>query len=192
MTLDGTASADPDGAPLSYAWALTGRTGPPITLSSTTSATPAFQATDDGTYRFTLTVSNGTLTATDEVVVTVTNANPAISVQADPAYEKSVALMTTTFTDPGVLDTHTASVTWGDGSAPESVPVAVQGSGWGTVVASHVYASAGSFNVTVKVTDDDGGSATASVSRLPGRRPRRPMVEQQLRPMPRWSPPAAP
>ena len=51
VTLDGTGSTDPDSQNLTYAWALSGHVGPPITLSSSTSATPTFQSLDDGTYR---------------------------------------------------------------------------------------------------------------------------------------------
>ena len=164
VQLDGSHSADPSNAPLTYSWALGTHTGPAITLSSSTSPNPTFQSLDDGTYEFALTVSNGTESSTDTVVVTVTNAKPVLSVQADPAYEKSVALITTTFTDAGILDTHHGVVDWGDGSGPQTVPVDAQGSGWGTLVASHVFAHAGSFTVSISVVDDDGGTATTSVS----------------------------
>ena len=76
VTLDGSASTDPDSQNLTYALALTGHAGPPITLSSSTSATPTFQTADDGSYTFTLTVSDGTTTDTDEVTVTVRNRVP--------------------------------------------------------------------------------------------------------------------
>ena len=166
VTLDGTASHDPDSQNLTYSWALAQLSGPPIVLSSSTSATPTFQSTDDGSYRFVLTASDGTETDTDEVVVTVTNANPVLTAQADPAYAGGVALVTTTFTDAGILDTHTASIDWGDGSPAQATAVAAQGSGWGTVVGSHVYANAGSFTVKITITDDDGGAATVTVAGL--------------------------
>jgi RHS repeat-associated protein/uncharacterized repeat protein (TIGR01451 family) len=166
VTLDGTASTDPDSQNLTYAWALGSQTGPPIVLSSSTSATPAFQTTDDGTYRFTLTVSDGTSTDTDEVSVTVRNKNPVLTAQADPAYAGGVALVTTSFTDLGIIDTHHGTFDWGDGTAPQEVAVSAQGSGWGSLIGSHVYATAGSYTVRVTVTDDDGGSATATVAGL--------------------------
>lgn len=119
--------------------------------------------TDDGEYRFQLTVSNGTESATDEVIVEVANIDPLITVDADAAYENGVALVTTTFTDAGILDTHHGVVVWGDGSAAETVSVDAQGSGWGTVVASHVYTDPGLFTATVTVVDDDGGEATVAV-----------------------------
>ena len=166
VTLDGTASSDPDSQNLTYSWALGNHTGPPITLSSATAAKPTFQTLDDGMYTFTLTVSDGTNTATDDVTVTVRNKIPVLAAQADPAYAGGVALVTTSFTDLGILDTHTGTLSWGDGSAPQSLPVSAQGTGWGTLVASHVYASAGSYPVTITITDDDNGSATTTVAGL--------------------------
>jgi Ca2+-binding RTX toxin-like protein len=62
-----------------------------------------------------------------------------------------------TFTDVGVLDTHTAEVDWGDGSAPEPLAL-VQGAGFGSVSGSHIYVAGGVYTVTVTVTDDDTGA----------------------------------
>ncbi len=60
--LDGTASADPEGEPLTYAWTQTG--GPAVALAGATTATPSFTAPAEVcTLRFTLTVAdpqNGT------------------------------------------------------------------------------------------------------------------------------------
>ncbi len=166
VTLDATGSSDTDSQNLTYAWTIAAQAGPPIILSSSSAARPTFQTTDDGTYRFQLAVSDGTETDTDEVVITVRNVVPVLSAQADPAYAGGVALVSTTFTDAGVLDTHTASIDWGDGTPSTAAPVAAQGSGWGTAVGSHVYAIAGSFTVRVTITDDDGGSATTTVAGL--------------------------
>jgi hypothetical protein len=63
------------------------------------------------------------------------------------------------FTDPGVLDTHSARVDWGDGSAEETV--AITGN---KVKLSHRYAKAGHYKITVKVRDDHAdGVATVEV-----------------------------
>ncbi|HEX8003698.1 MAG TPA: Ig-like domain-containing protein [Mycobacteriales bacterium] len=65
--LDGTGSSDPDGDPLTYAWTQVG--GPAVTLLGAATATPSFSLTQPGTYLFSLTVSDGSLTSTDTVTV---------------------------------------------------------------------------------------------------------------------------
>ncbi len=149
--------------PLSYRWEQIGASGPPVTLSSTGVASPSFRTIDDGTYDFRLTVTapNGH-SSTDDVRVTVTNAAPVVSPGGVSfATEKGVSLVTATFTDPGVVDTHTATVDWGDGTDPVSVPVLAQGTGWGEVQAAHTYTTDGTFTVTVTLSDDDGGTDAA-------------------------------
>jgi len=75
VTLDGSASRDPDGDALTYSWAVSsypGKSAP--TLSGASTAAPKFQATDVGDYVFRLTVSDGSLSSPpDTVTVTVLN-----------------------------------------------------------------------------------------------------------------------
>lgn len=56
------------------------------------------------------------------------------------------------FTDAGTLDTHTATIDWGDGSGPQTI--AQTG---GAIAANHVYADAGFYTVTYTLKDDDTG-----------------------------------
>jgi hypothetical protein len=69
VTLDGAASSDPDGNPITFNWTQTG--GPTVTLSTPTAATARFTPTVASTYTFQLAVSDGSLVAQDSVVVTV-------------------------------------------------------------------------------------------------------------------------
>ncbi|HXU44292.1 MAG TPA: S8 family serine peptidase, partial [Thermoanaerobaculia bacterium] len=70
VTLNGTASSDPDGAPspLTYAWSQI--SGPAVTITNPTSATASFTAATAGTYTFQLQVSDGAASATDQVTIT--------------------------------------------------------------------------------------------------------------------------
>ena len=59
----------------------------------------------------------------------------------------ALAVTGVTFSDAGVLDTHTATIDWGDGSTPDDITP-----GAGTVTGLHVYADDGQYTVTVTVT----------------------------------------
>ena len=109
---------------------------------------------DDASVTLTLTVTdNNGAPHTTSRTVTVTNAVPVVNAGPDLGATAGVAVgMTVVFTDAGTLDTHSATLDWGDGSALFDV---------GTVAAgfsrSHTYAAAGTFTITACVTDDDGG-----------------------------------
>ncbi len=65
------------------------------------------------------------------------------------------------FIDTGTLDTHTATVNWGDGSGTQNAAI-IQGMGAGALGGTHVYADDGMYMVTVTVTDKDGKSDSDS------------------------------
>ena len=76
FTLDGTGSSDEDGDALTYAWSEAARNPAKGLLSNTAQEVPTFVPVLPGTYRFTLVVNDGREdSASDEVVVTVTQAN---------------------------------------------------------------------------------------------------------------------
>lgn len=70
VTLDGSASSDPEGADLTFAWSQD--SGDDVTLTGADTAAPTFTAPNDpGTLVFTLTVSDGDKTATGQITITV-------------------------------------------------------------------------------------------------------------------------
>jgi len=72
-TLPGSGS-DPDGNPITYSW--TQVSGPSATITNATTATATVNGLSNGnTYVFQLTVSDGTLSSSDQVTVTVASAS---------------------------------------------------------------------------------------------------------------------
>lgn len=118
-------------------------------------------------YTITLLASDddtGTATATEQI--RVADLAPVVTVDPISATTENVAItMTSTFTDAGVADTHSAVVDWGDGTAPQNLTITAQ-PGAGSVTASHTYGDNGTFTVRVTVTDDDSlsGSGVTTVT----------------------------
>jgi PKD repeat protein len=115
------------------------------------------RAIDDGALRVALTVTDeGGLTDTARTEVRVVNVAPLI---IDPGPKVATVgealLLELAFSDPGIRDTHVVTVDWGDGSTEEAI--VSEASGSGIASARHTYADAGTYSVTVTVTDDDGG-----------------------------------
>jgi hypothetical protein len=119
---------------------------------------------DDGRFTVTMRVSDDAGgVGTARFVVTVSNLPPAIVAVDGPMAPLGLgaaADVKVTFTDRGVLDTHTCTFDWDDGSTQT---VAALGSGGaGSCTAMHTYAAAGVYTVRLSVTDDDTGSARAA------------------------------
>lgn len=93
VTLDGTASADPDNDFLTFAWTLTARpAGSAAVLANATSSAPSFTADALGFYTLELVVSDGTLESpVDQMVVTAASAANTPPV-LDPVGNQTVAL----------------------------------------------------------------------------------------------------
>ena len=114
---------------------------------------------EDGTFGLAVSVDDDDGTATTGLPVTVTNVAPTVSVTgAEELQQEAVGTFEASFSDPGLNDTHTASVDWGDGSGPQSVALA------DLPALTHSWALDGAYEVTVTVTDDDGGLGTASMA----------------------------
>ena len=162
VQLTGTTSGPVD----TVRWTQVSGTGPRVTFLGANTLTPSFRAPDDGTYVFRLSGTAGSgkdaQSVNDDVQVTVTNAVPVIGVKAAPTVNDGTAMVSASVTDPGILDTHTATVDWGDGTTTKNVAASPQGAGWAVEDAAHVYQAAGMYPIGVTVTDDDGGTATTS------------------------------
>ncbi len=93
--------------------------------------------------------------------VRVTNVAPSVMLATPrPGSAGAPVGLTASFTDPGIRDSHTCSVAWGDGAT--SIGVVIEQGGNGTCTASHTYSSANVTTATLTVNDKDGGSGSAT------------------------------
>ena len=109
-------------------------------------------------------------TAIAALPIAVANVAPTFPATGGPALnatsvvEGSSLALSGTFLDPGTIDTHTASIDWGDGSTPQLLNLAA---GVTTIPnTSHRYLEVlpSAASVRVIVTDKDGASAEADFS----------------------------
>ncbi len=151
VRLNGT-GIDPEGGPLTFRWS------PSTHLDDPTSSQPTYSAPDDSSETLTLTTTDEHgLTGSSTALVTVRNVAPVLTVGGDAELPAGSALFrAVSFTDPGA-DTWSGSVDFGDGSGSQPLSVPSR-----TFVLSHVYAIPGTFTVRVSISDDDGGSGSAS------------------------------
>jgi PKD repeat protein len=149
-------ASDSDGDALTYGWDF----GDGSTGSGSTPPTSHTYA-DNGSYEIMLAVSDGK-GGVDTARTTATVANIAPTLGAFSIPVTPIALnaggasvpITTTFTDPGTLDTHMASLDCGAGVTVQSQAPN------GAVSGTCTFTSAGVYVVRLTVTDDDGGSDT--------------------------------
>ncbi len=76
------------------------------------------------------------------------------------AGELGLVSITGTFNDIGTLDTHIATIDWGDGTTSEATITELNGSG--SLSNSHEYTGGGIYEVKVRLSDDDTGTVIQS------------------------------
>ncbi len=119
---------------------------------------------DNGTYTVTVSVTdNQGATGTGTATITVNNVTPTvgtITAPSSPVLVNTAITASASFTDPGVLDTHTASWNWGDGNTTTGTVTETNGSG--SVSNNHTYTATGVYTITLTVTDKDSGVGTST------------------------------
>ncbi|HVV88382.1 MAG TPA: PKD domain-containing protein [Kofleriaceae bacterium] len=103
---------------------------------------------DNGNFNATLTSTSVGGTSVDTIAVTITNVAPTTNAGPDKTVDEGTPLpMAMTFTDPGTADTWTFAWNFGDTTTSNAQNV------------NHTWADNGVYNVTARVTDDDGGTS---------------------------------
>jgi DNA/RNA endonuclease G (NUC1) len=157
LAFDGSASSDPDGDALTYAWDFGDG-------ASSTEQSPSHRYADNGTYVVTLTVKDpaGAFHVATRSVA-VANVAPSVSLALDgPATIVSGAAASVRggFADPGADAPWQWSIDWGAGT-PTTGSAAAAGT---TIAGSRNLLAAGSYTVTLTVRDKDGASGARSVA----------------------------
>lgn len=115
----------------------------------------------------------GTATSSASTTLKVNNVAPIVVIESTTSSidENGIVTLTGRFSDVGTLDTHTATVDWGDGTGPQSLTLNPDK----TFSATYQYLDDGlfggspsngtsfdSYSIIVKVTDDDTGEGIAT------------------------------
>ena len=103
----------------------------------------------------------------DITTVTVNNVAPTVTAAGDTIDENGTATVSGTISDPGILDTFTVEIDWGEGS-PQSYSYPA---GSTTFSETHQYLDdnptgtlSDVYTINVEVTDKDGGVGTATTT----------------------------
>lgn len=161
-TIELTGSADDAGAEdsLVYDWTVT-KNGSAFAEGS--SSEISFTPNDNGTYVVTLIVSDDDDATASPVTetITVTNVDPSGTITATSTGVRGrETTFAATISDAGSADAEAVVVDWGDGSDDEVIATNASASR----NFSHIYASVGTFPVTMTISDDDGGTETVTTT----------------------------
>ena len=169
VTLSGygtSPSAEDTAGPWVYAWSVTKNGNPFGTAGTATSF--SFTPDDDGAYVVSLIVTDDGNVASQPKSVSIigTNVKPTAAITGVTTQTPLVMIsqqeltFTGQFTDPGLLDTHTAI--WDFGDSTTVTQDFGPGGGPTTFSATHSFGAARTYTVTLTVRDKDGGSTSVT------------------------------
>ncbi|MBI4871223.1 MAG: SUMF1/EgtB/PvdO family nonheme iron enzyme, partial [Candidatus Riflebacteria bacterium] len=169
VALTGTAT-DPDGDPLTYAWAFTSQpSGGNGNITNPSTATPTFSATRSGTYVLGLTVSDGRGGSGTASVSVVVNTPPTVNAGADVSTLSGASVtLTAIATD---ADGDPLGYSWLQTSGP-----AISLPNPNVRAITFTLPAIGAYGFTVTASDPNGGTAQDSVS-ITATAPPRPDLE---------------
>jgi hypothetical protein len=162
IILNGTVTQNDEAGfdPLTTTWTV--NAGAPCAFADASAVDTTITCTDDGTYTATLTADDGDNPAvSDSATVTVANVPPSVTAGSPATLNEGDTFTGSgSFTDPGD-DTWTATVDYGDGTGVQPLTLNPDK----TFSLSHLYAdddADDTYTITVTVSDDEGGTGTAS------------------------------
>ena len=164
ITLDGTASRDPNNTSLTYSWRIvTQPSGSNPVLSNASTTMPTFRADVPGVYTVALTVSDGSLTsAADQVTITVATGNLPPVANAGPDQTVTTGQLVT-LNGTGSTDPNGDALTYGWCLKGRPVGSTATLSGANTARPTFTPDVAGSYVLCLTVNDGQAGSASDSI-----------------------------